>query len=129
MPTLSTLADVVSSLATPGTVILERRDPATINSEGVAVLGDGLQTFILPTVIHPTSGHQRALLPEGVRTHRSIAIFSKERLRTVEDAGPAADVIIHKPLDGTESRFVVQTAENWGHVSGHWRVFATEEKH
>lgn len=129
MPTLSTLADVVSSLATPGTVILERRDAATINSEGVAVPDAGLERFIMPTVIHPTSGQERALLPEGVRTHRSIAVFSKERLRTVEDAGPSADVIIHRPLDAPESRFVVQTAENWGHVSGHWRIFATEQKH
>ena len=76
MPTLTTLADVVRSLSTPGDVVLERRDTAAINLEGGAVPAPGLQTFVLPTIVHPTSGKQRALLPEGVRNHRSIAIFS-----------------------------------------------------
>ena len=127
MPVLSTLADVVSSLGTPGAVALERTNASGgSNDEGTYVPGSKSTRQLSPTVVHPISGADRTLLPEGVRTRETIVTYATELLRTESEFGPLADVLIHRPLDAIEDqRYIVQTAENWGHVSGHWRVFST----
>lgn len=127
MPTLSGLADVVGSLATPGTVVLERASGVTTNAEGGAVRAAPITKVMPPTVVHPISGRDRALLPEGIRNRETIVTYATERLRTSQEFGDLADVLIHRPFDGNESRYVVTVAENWGHVSGHWRVFSSRE--
>jgi hypothetical protein len=129
MPTLSGLADVVRSLGTPGTVTLERTNSAGgSNVEGVWVTGSKSTRVMDPTIVHPISGRDRILLPEGVRTRETIVTYATEPLQTATEFGPAADVLIHRPLgQTTDQRYVVQTTEDWGHVSGHWRVFSTRE--
>ena len=129
MPVLDSLADVVRSLGTPGTVSLERTNTVGgTNQEGSYVDGSKSTRVMAPTVVHPISGRDRALMPEGVRTRETIVTYATEPLRTETEFGPLADVLLHRPLGDTEdSRYIVQTAENWGHVSGHWRVFSTRE--
>jgi hypothetical protein len=129
MPTLGTLADVVSSLGTPGSVSLERTNSAgSSNDEGNYVPGSKSTRPLAPTVVHPISGSDRNILPEGVRMRESIVIYATEVLRTAVEFGEMADVLLHTPLGVLEpGRYIVQTSENWGYVSGHWRVFATRE--
>lgn len=130
MPVLSSFADdVIRSLATPGVVSLERTNTTGgSNGEGSFVPGSKSTRVLPPTVVHPISGSQRVLLPEGVRNRETIVTYSTELLRTETEFGPEADVIIHRPFGSSEDeRYIVQTAENWGHVSGHWRVFSTRE--
>lgn len=129
MPVLGGLADVVRSLGTPGTVTLERSISAGgANDEGVFVAGSKSKRVMSPTTVHPISGRDRILLPEGVRTRESIVTYATEPLRTATEFGPAADVLIHRPLgQTTDQRYIVQTTEDWGHASGHWRVFSTRE--
>lgn len=127
MPTLTTLADVTSSLNTPGKVVLERVGATTVNDEGVAVPGAKSSKILPPTITHPVSGRDRILLPEGVRTRETIVTHTTEFMRTEAEAGPDADVLIHTPLSGVSTRYIVQTVENWGHATGTYRVFATRE--
>ena len=127
MPRLTRLASVIGRLSTPGTVYVERSSGVTVNDEGVAVRSSPSTFELAPTVLHPTSGRDRAVLPEGIRTSETVTLFSQSRLRTSKEAGDAADVVVHRPLGGEETRYVVQVVENWGHVSGHWRVFASRE--
>ena len=126
-PTLSGLADVVRSLTTPGDVLLERAGPSTTAPDGSAQRGTVTQSMISPTVLHPISGRDRVLLPEGYRTRETITIYYTEPLRTVREYGDQADVIIHRPFGEPESRYVVVTVENWALASGHWRTFAVRE--
>lgn len=129
MPVLGGLADVVRSLGTPGTVTLERTNSAGgDNDEGVFVAGPKSKRILPPTIVHPISGRDRILLPEGVRTRETIVTYATEPLQTATEFGPAADVLIHKPKgQTTDQRYVVQTVEDWGHATGHWRVFSTRE--
>ena len=128
MAVLSSLADVVRSLGTPGTVSLERTAAGSSNGEGGYTVGAKSVRPMAPTVVHPISGQQRVLLPEGVRTNEAIVTFAVEPLRTDEEFGPLADVLIHRPKgQTTDQRYIVQTLEDWGHASGHWRVFSTRE--
>lgn len=127
VPTLTTLADVVTSLKTPEVVVLERSGGVTINSEGVAVPGTTTSTILGDTVVHPISGTDRSLLPEGYRTRETIVTYSVEPLRTVLEYGNSADRLVRTPFGEPESRYIVVTVENWAYASGHWRVFATRE--
>lgn len=127
MTVLTGLTDVVTRLGTPGTVFLERASGVSTNSEGVAVRAGPSVSMMAPTVVHPIAGRDRVLLPEGVRTDETIVTYAVEPLRTARENAELADVLIHRPLLESESRYIVQTVENWGHVSGHWRVFSTRE--
>lgn len=128
MAVLSSLAGVVTSLGTPGTVVLERSNGVTTNDEGEAVRKPPTLRTLAPTVVHPISGQDRNLLPEGIRNREMIITFATEPLRTSTEFGELADVLIHRPLGRTvDQRYIVQTTEDWGHVSGHWRVFSTRE--
>jgi hypothetical protein len=129
MAVLGTLSDVVRSLGTAGSVTLERMTSAGgSNSEGSYVPGSKSVRVLAPTVVHPISGSDRNLLPEGVRTRETIVTYATEPMRTAVEFGPAADVLLHKPLGEPETnRYIVQTAENWAYASGHWRVFSTRE--
>lgn len=128
MVVLSRLADSIRSLATPGSVTLERANGATTNDEGGAVRLPPTVRVLPPNVVHPISGRDRTLLPEGVRTREAIVAHVTEPMRTSREFGELADVLIHKPKGEPEpNRYIVNTVENWGHVSGHWRAFATRE--
>jgi len=128
VPVFSRLNGVVSSLGTPGSVTLERANGVTTNDEGAAVRMAPTLRVLAPTVVHPISGRDRNLMPEGDRTRETIVTYATEPLRTSVEHGELADVLIHKPAaDAVASRYIVNTTENWGHVSNHWRVFATRE--
>ena len=128
MAVLGTLPDVVRSLGTAGSVTLERSTAGSTNSEGAFVPGSTSLRPMAPTVVHPISGADRSLLPEGVRTRETIVTYATEPMRTAVEFGPAADVLLHKPLGAiSQNRYIVQTAEDWGYASGHWRVFSTRE--
>jgi len=127
MPTLSTLADVTRSLATPGAVYVERYGSGSTNSEGVYVEGGKTTTLMSEGIVHPISGRDRVLLPDGVRTRETIVTYTTDVLKTTTESGSRADVLIHTPSGGTSTRYTVQTAENWAHATGHFRVFATRE--
>lgn len=128
MTVLTGLADVVTSLGTPGTVFLERASGGAPNTEGVFVRTGISTSMMAPTVVTPIAGRDRVLLPEGVRTDETIVTYAVEPLRTAREDAELADVLIHRPLlEAEDSRYIVQTVENWGHVSGHWRVFSTRE--
>lgn len=128
MAVLSSLADVVRSLGTPGTVVLERANGVTTNDEGVAVRQPPTLRTLAPTVVHPISGKDKNILPEGIRNRETIVTYATEPLRTSTEFGELADVLIYRPLGQTEDqRYIVDTLEDWGHVSGHWRVFSTRE--
>lgn len=128
MVVLSRLSGAIRSLATPGSVTLERVDGATTNDEGSSVPLPPTLRVLPPNVVHPISGSDRNLMPEGVRTRETIVTYATEPLRTSVEFGQLADVLIHKPAgDASSSRYIVNTVEDWGHVSGHWRVFASRE--
>ena len=128
MPVFSRLKGVITSLGTPETVSLERTAAGGPNSEGVYVAGSKSTRVLGPTIVHPISGRDRSLLPEGVRTRETIVIFSTDMLRTATDFKESADVLLYRAAgETTTNRYIVQTVENWSGVSGHWRVFATRE--
>ncbi len=128
MPVFSRLNGVIRSLGTPLSVTLERSNGATTNDEGGAVRLPPTVRVLPPNVVHPISGRDRNLLPEGDRTRETIVTYVTEPLRTSREFGELADVLIHKPIgDPASNRYIVNTAENWGDVSGHWRVFASRE--
>ena len=128
MAVFSRLKDSIASLATPGSVTLERADGVDTNEEGGAVRSGITLRVLSANVVHPISGSDRNLMPEGDRTRESIATYVSEYLRTSREFGQLADVLIHKPKGAPETnRYIVNTVENWGHVSGHWRVFASRE--
>ena len=72
MAVLGTLPDVVRSLGTAGSVTLERSTAGSTNSEGAFVPGSTSLRPMAPTVVHPISGADRSLLPEGVRTRETL---------------------------------------------------------
>jgi hypothetical protein len=128
MVVFSRLNGVVRSLGTPGSVTLERSNGVTTNDEGGAVRLPPTLRVLEPTVVHPISGRDRNLMPEGVRTREIIVVHVNEILRTSVEFGELADVLIHKPSSEVEpSRYIVNTVENWGHVSNSWRAFASRE--
>lgn len=128
MVVFSRLNDVVRSLGTPGSVTLERADGVTTNDEGGAVRSGITLRVLEPTVVHPISGRDLNRMPEGTRTREIIVVHVNEPLRTSVEHGVLADVLIHKPaFDAEPSRYIVNTVENWGHVSNSWRAFASRE--
>ncbi len=128
MAVFSRLKDSIASLATPGSVTLERADGVDTNDEGGAVRSGVTLRVLSANVVHPISGRDRNLMPEGDRTRESIVTYVTEPLRTSVEFGHLADVLIHTPFgDASASRYIVNTVENWGHVSDHWRVFASRE--
>ncbi len=128
MADFSRLKDSIRSLATPGSVTLERADGVDTNDEGGSVRMPPTLRVLPPNVVHPISGRDRNLMPEGDRTRETIVTYVTETLRTSVEFGHLADVLIHKPFgDAEPSRYIVNTVENWGHVSDHWRVFASRE--
>lgn len=129
MPVFSRLKGVITSLGTPETVSLERTNTAGgPNEEGSWVPGSKSTRPLAPTVVHPISGRDRNLLPEGVRTRETIVAYATEPLRTETDFKELADVLLYRAEGEPETnRYIVQTVENWGGVSGHWRVFSTRE--
>tara|TARA_Y100000310_G_scaffold208954_1_gene209554 strand:+ start:1831 stop:2229 length:399 start_codon:yes stop_codon:yes gene_type:complete len=129
VPVFSRLKDVITSLGTPEAVSLERTNTAGgSNDEGVWMDGSKSVRPLAPTVVHPISGRDRNLLPEGVRTRETIVTFATEVLRTETDFKKLADVLLYRAEGEAETnRYVVQTVENWHGPSGHWRVFSTRE--
>lgn len=128
MAVLSRLKDSIKSLATPGSVTLERANGVTTNDEGGAVRLPPTLRVLSPNVVHPISGSDRNLMPEGDRTRESIVTYVDEYLRTSREFGQLADVLVHTPKGApAPNRYIVNTVENWGHVSDHWRVFASRE--
>ena len=128
MAVLSRLSDSIRSLATPGSVTLERSDGADTNDEGSPVRSGVTLRILSANVVHPISGSDRNLLPEGTRTSETIVTYTTEPVRTSREFGNLADVLIHTPAGSTSSnRYIVNTVEDWGHVSNHWRVFASRE--
>jgi hypothetical protein len=108
-------------------VHIERRGGITVDAEGVATVGTATIITIAHPMVTPLSGRDRDLLPEGVRSREAISFFSTVPVVAAADVGDAADVVVYHPLGGTVGRYVVQLSEDWGHVSGHWRVSATRE--
>ena len=128
MAVFSRLKDSIAALATPGSVTLERSNGSTTNDEGGSVRLPPTLRVLPPNVVHPISGSDRNLMPEGTRTRETIVTYATEPLRTSREFGQLADVLIHKPSrESVANRYIVNTVENWGHVSDHWRVFASRE--
>jgi hypothetical protein len=128
MTVFARLKDSITSLATPGSVTLERADSSGTNDEGGAVRSGITLRVLPPKVVHPISGSDRTLLPEGIRTRETIVTYVDEYMRTSREFGALADVLIHKPKGAPEAnRYIVNTVENWGGVSDHWRAFASRE--
>ena len=129
MPVFSRLSGVIRRLGTPETVSLERTNTeGGSNDEGVWVAGSKSTRTLGSTVVHPISGRDRSLLPEGVRTRETIVTFATELLRTETDFKQLADVLLYRAEgEALTNRYIVQTVENWHGASGHWRVFSTRE--
>ena len=67
MVVLGSLRDVVRSLGTPTTVKLERSNGVTVSDEGTAVPKPPTIRQLGRRVVHPISGRDRQVLPEGIR--------------------------------------------------------------
>ena len=126
MPTLSRLSGAIRSLGTSTPIYIERRGTVANDEGGVTNVVESTIT-VTGAVVHPLSGRDRQLLPEGVRSREAISLFWTEPVRVAEEFGDMADVILYTPFGGTQGRYVAQVSEDWGHVAGHWRVMASRE--
>jgi hypothetical protein len=125
---LGTLRDVVRSLGTATTVTRERSNGVTTSDEGTAIPKPVSLKNLGRRVVHPISGRDRNLMPEGIRNRAMWVTYTDDYVRTSEEHGQEADVMIIKmPRETNAGRYVVETAENWFDANGCWRVFISRE--
>ncbi len=73
--------------------------------------------------IQPLTGRQQELLPENVRTRRSMLVFADEELRTASpDGQTVADVVLYK-----DRRFEVFNVKDWSDFGGFWEAIIVEQ--
>lgn len=79
-------------------------------------------TLTVTAVVHPVSGRERVVLPEGIRNRETVAVYTTEALRT-DDApdGAGADILVY---GGRE--FTVVTVEDWSALGGFWKALAVK---
>ncbi len=84
----------------------------------------GAETEIsMPLSIQPLTGRQQELLPENVRTRRSMLVFAGEELRTASPDGQTiADVVLYK-----DRRFEVFNVKDWSDFGGFWEAVVVEQ--
>lgn len=100
---------------------LERQAP------GAFVKGrftDGAKTITtIKAAVHPTSGKDIMLLPEGSRTKESIVVYTRQTLFTLQTGQlNQADRIIWQG-----SRYQAVSVEDWSRDGGFYRSLCTRE--
>jgi hypothetical protein len=110
------VSDVIDALATgiytvsrPGqtTYLNGRRQPPTTTS------------FDIRAAVQPATGRQLDRLPEGLRTHEAIAIWTRTELRT-ENANGEPDVISVGGFD-----YQIDAVNRWQPSGGYFMALAT----
>lgn len=121
MPTFD-LNGVVESFAFPGGITITRRGTPT-RSHGL-VTADGTRTTWVadPAFAHPVTGRALNVLPEGLRSHETLALYTTDALRTALDpAGAQGDLVAYNGLT-----YEVQVTERWADNGAYYRSLATK---
>lgn len=109
------LSDAVDELATG--VYLVHRPGVTTFTNGKRV-APAFVDFTIRALVAPTGGRALERLPEGLRTHETISIFTKTELRTANALGEA-DVVEY-----VGDRWQVQSVERWQQSGNFWVAMA-----
>jgi len=101
-------------------VIVNRRAPGDYDGDGEWV--EGALTVVPMTMsIQPSTGRDRQLMPEGVRTENIKKVYSEAALQgDDEDSKTIADIIV----DGALKYKVVIVETNDANFLNHHRIFA-----
>lgn len=116
------VAGAIDSFKIVGGLTIERHAAGSYVNGNYTV--GAVTTFTAdPIVVHIATGKEMLRLPEGVRTRKAVAVYTKQPLQTASaPGGNDADVVLY----GSE-RFEVQTLEDWYDNGGFYKAIATKE--
>lgn len=114
MGSVMDLSGVVLDLAS-GVYTITRITPGTYGTDGRFVPGTQ-STFTIQASVQPLDGRDLLRLPEGLRTHELLKVYSPTQL-FVQGAGQDPDVIT---LQATP--YQVEVAEQWGDDGNYWKM-------
>ncbi len=93
--------------------------PGSYGADGRFNEGPGTNMTIVASV-QPSDGRDLLRLPEGLRTHEVLRVYSATEMK-VQGAGQDPDWII---IDGF--RYQCQTAEQWGRDGNFWKMLVSK---
>lgn len=110
------LGDAVDALATG--IYLVTRAGATTYTQGrpVAAASSSLE---IRAMVYPVTGRTLDRLPEGLRTHETIAVVTRTELKSLQ-ATKTPDLVTYKG-----AQYQVAMLEDWKASGGFWRAFCT----
>lgn len=108
------------------TITLRRVAAQSVGSDGRGVDGSSSDTEIMASV-QPAQGEDLQVLPEGLRSRRTIKVYTETELRTADQqAGTAPDKLVLSGLSGIDDgTYEVQTVQPWYALLPHHKALAT----
>lgn len=121
MPTFD-LSSVIDSFAFPAGLSITRRGIPT-RSHGLVTVDGTASTWVeQPSFAHPVTGRALDVLPEGLRTHETLAVYTTTALRTaIDPVGAQGDLVAYNGLT-----YEVQVTERWLDNGNYFRSLATK---
>lgn len=110
------LSDVIEALATGDYTVT--RSAATTFSQGRRVAGAS-STFEVRAVVYPVTGRALDRLPEGLRSHETIAVVTQTELRSL-DATKEPDLVTYQG-----AQYQVAILERWKPSGNFHRALCT----
>lgn len=102
------IGEIIRSFKVPGGVLVERHSPGT-KIKGRYVKGSTVSFTVDPVAIHPASGKQLDMLPEGKRTTQSKIIYTQKELFADDAPGVTnADIVNYKG-----QRYEIHNVADW----------------
>lgn len=107
----------------PQTPILIERFAQGAFVKGRYVPGSKSHSIPCASVVHPSTGKDQELLPQGVRNRESVIVYTKEAIQTADqEAGTPAD-----RLWINNRRYEVFNVEDWSINGGYFKSMAALE--
>lgn len=110
------LSDAVDALAT-GEYLVTR--PGTTTYVQGRPVEAASASFEIRAMIYPVTGRTLDRLPEGLRTHETIAVVTKTELKSLQTT-KAPDLVTYQG-----AQYQVAMLESWKSSGNFWRAFCT----
>lgn len=111
------LSDALSAFAVPGGITVRRRSPGT-TVDGRYTEGAVEETEGVEATVQPAGTEDLEMLPEGLRTSKSITVWSAFEFATAEQ-GAVPDQVVYRG-----EVFDVHAVRDWDIVGGYRKAVA-----
>lgn len=114
------LADAVRDLAIDEDVVIENYDSPGMRIGGRWVPSASVTAGVTASV-QPASGHEKLLLPEGMRSRDAITVFSTSELRPLDRSGGKPPSVIQ----WKGRRYSVEVLNDYYELGRYWEALCS----